>query len=332
MNGYLSRVARPLMSGAGLSSPRVTAQMIRTMRPGVNRTLVALSPVPAGTRSATVRTRYDGGAIRGEVRGEWVRGPRIADTPIHRDQQVLYYLHGSGFVVCSARTHRGLVARLSHRVGMPAFVLDYRLGPEYGWPSGGDDAIRGYHWLLSQGFAPEQIVIGGDSAGGHLALDLLAANHAAGVPQPAAMVLFSPLYDPTFQLAVDHQLNGHRDPIIDAVAAQKILRLYTRDADPDHHRMRIPLNTAMTLPDTLIQYGGLEVMGADARAMHAALTEAGALSLLQAWPDQSHVFQMFPRLTPESRHAVSAAAQFISSTMTADERRSRAPIPLPKGS
>ncbi|UVF80225.1 alpha/beta hydrolase [Gordonia mangrovi] len=309
VNSYLARVAQPLMVvGMGRSGP--PPRLISAMRPGVNRTLVAMSPVPSGTRVESVREVVDGG----QVRGEWVsahNGPaRPTASPSTR---VLYYLHGSGYVVCSARTHRGLVARLSRQTGLSAFSLDYRLGPEYRFPSAGDDAIRGYHWLLEQGYRPDQIVVGGDSAGGHLALDLLADNHRRGVGQPRGLVLFSPLYDPTFDLAVANQLRGTRDPVIDAVAAQRILQLYTGPAAPDHPRMRITLDAAMSLPPTLIQVGGLEVMGDDARAVARAMRSAGADVRLQEWPGQGHVFQMFPRLAPESRVALRQASAFLRS-------------------
>ena len=56
-----------------------------------------------------------------------------------------------------------------------------------------------------------------------------------------------------------------------------------------------------------------EVMADDARFLHAALVAAGAKSELQQWPDQGHVFQLFPMLSPESRHAVSEAARFVNS-------------------
>ncbi|WP_457590163.1 alpha/beta hydrolase fold domain-containing protein [Gordonia aurantiaca] len=102
------------------------------------------------------------------------------------------------------------------------------------------------------------------------------------------------------------------------MSARKILSLYTRTAEADHPRMRVRLRPDMTLPKTLIQYGALEVMGADARALHGEITSAGGLSVLQAWPDQGHVFQLMPRLSSEARHAVETAARFI--TVTAPER------------
>ncbi|GEE00515.1 hypothetical protein nbrc107696_09610 [Gordonia spumicola] len=310
-NGYVTLASRPMMAVLGRGAT-VAPTLLTAARPGVNRGLSAISPVPRGTRITQVR-EFSGD---GRVYGEWVHehdvyGGRVPDPSTGR--KVIYYIHGSGYVICSSRTHRGLVARLGRRAGMGAFSVDYRLGPEYRWPLGGDDAIRGYRWLLDQGFDGSQIVIAGDSAGGHLALDLLAANHRDGVAQPSAMVLFSPLYDPSFQLACALEESGVKDPIINARAATGFLRMYTGDADPDHPRMRVRLSPDMTLPRTLIQVGAREVMADDARAIDRVIREAGGEATLQEWPAQGHVFQMFPYFTPESRRAVHEAAAFLAS-------------------
>ena len=100
--------------------------------------------------------------------------------------------------------------------------------------------------------------------------------------------------------------------MIEAVAAQRILRFYTGGATADDPRMRIRLTADTSLPDTLIQVGGLEVMGADAAAVRDTLRDAGAVTEFQEWPDQGHVFQMFPYFTSESRLAVSQAAMFLA--------------------
>ena len=58
--------------------------------------------------------------------------------------------------------------------GLPVFVVDYRLAPRHRFPAAADDVRTGWDWLTDQhGFAPERMVIAGDSAGGHLAVDLL---------------------------------------------------------------------------------------------------------------------------------------------------------------
>ncbi|WOC12127.1 alpha/beta hydrolase [Gordonia sp. MP11Mi] len=309
LNAYVWRAARPLM-GVASRVPGIGPTALPLIRPALNGSLSAISPVPRGTKTTTVRRHVGNGQIRGEWTHEAHRFGGGVPSPSSR-RTILYYLHGSGYLVCSPRTHRGLVARLVRRAGIGAFSLDYRLGPEYRFPAGGDDAIRGYRWLLDQGFSSDQIIVGGDSAGGHLAQDLLAANHADGVPQPKAMVLFSPLYDPVFNVARALERTGVHDPHIHAASAQRLMGLYRGDAASDHPRMRIALTHDMDLPDTLIQYGAREVMADDARIIHRNLLAAGGSSTLQAWPDQGHVFQMFPYFTPESRRAVREAKDFI---------------------
>lgn len=309
LNGYVWRTARPMM-GVVSRVPLVGPAALTTVRPALNTSLAAISPVPRGTRATVFRAGHHGG----QVRGEWVHeadrfGGGIPDPASGRS--ILYYLHGSGYLICSPRTHRGLVARLTRRSGIGAFSLDYRLGPRHRFPAGGDDAIRGYRWLLSRGFAADQIIVAGDSAGGHLAQDLIAANHRDGVPQPRAMLLISPLYDPSFDMACALERTGVRDPHIDAVAARRLLRMYVGGADGAHARMRVALTPDMTIPDTLIQFGEREVMADDARAVHANILAAGGTSELQEWAGQGHVFQMFPYFTPESRKAVRQAKNFL---------------------
>lgn len=304
MNSSFTRVVNPASSLGRIGTPG----LLSAIRPVLNGGLNLMCPVPTGTRTETVR-RHVGD---GQVRGEWVWGPRVGQRRV-ADTQVIYYLHGSGYVICSPRTHRGLVSRLSHRTDRVAFSLDYRLGPEHRFPAAGDDTVRGYQWLLDQGYLAENIVVAGDSAGGHLAMDLLAANQADSRPQPRAMLLFSPLMDPTFGLALAREARGFRDPYFSARLGQHFLGMYTAGARADHPRMTVSLRPAGDLPTTLIQVGAREVMADDARFLHAALVAAGAKSELQQWPDQGHVFQLFPMLSPESRHAVSEAARFVNS-------------------
>lgn len=299
-----------LIAGTPLAAPALLLS-----RPVLNASLATFSPVPPGTRTTEVKEKVpaDGtGATGGWVRGEWIHegkafGGGIPDPDSGRS--IIYYIHGSGYLICSPRTHRGLVARLARRSGIGAFSIDYRLGPRHHFPTAGDDVIRGYRWLLRQGFSGSQIIVAGDSAGGHLAQDLLAANHRDGVEQPAAMLLFSPLSDPSFELARATEAGGVRDIAIDAQAATKLLRLYTGDTPADHPRMRVELTDEMTLPPTLIQCGANEVMVDDARLLHGMLLAADAHSELQEWPRQGHVFQMFGGTS--AKKAMSQARDFL---------------------
>lgn len=194
------------------------------------------------------------------VVGEWERAHGMPAK-----EGAIYFVHGSGYALCSPRTHRRLTARLSRLTGLPAFAIDYRLAPRHRFPTAADDVRAGWDWLTQQ-VPPEHVVIVGDSAGGHLAVDLLLQPDVA-VSGPAALVLFSPLIDLTFGLA----------------RAREELR-----RDPD------------------------------ARYLTADIRAAGGNCELQVWPDQVHVFQALPRLSPEAAKAMAQVARFIDTSRRAN--------------
>src|SRR5215207_150558 len=159
----------------------------------VARVMDAFGPPLAGTRVVPVDTRTSDGR---RVVGEWVHG---AGVPHHHADTAIYFVHGSGYALCSPRTHRQLVSWLSRLTGLPVFSVDYRLAPRHRFPTAADDVRSGWDWLIGDyGLAPKRTVVAGDSAGGHLSVDLLLQPD---VVQPSALVLLSPVADLTFTLA-----------------------------------------------------------------------------------------------------------------------------------
>jgi monoterpene epsilon-lactone hydrolase len=118
----------------------------------------------------------------GGVPGEWVGGNGAAKT-------VLLYLHGGGYFGCSAQSHRPITVGFALE-GFRVLAPDYRLAPENQFPAAVEDAVAAYRGLLGEGYSAERIVIGGDSAGGGLALALLLAAREGAIPFPAGACLF----------------------------------------------------------------------------------------------------------------------------------------------
>ncbi|MBI3224800.1 MAG: alpha/beta hydrolase [Mycolicibacterium cosmeticum] len=262
-------------------------------------------PSLSGARVEPVDVRLPDGR---RVVGEWVYGR----PDIEHQGSAVYYLHGSGFVLCSPRTHRRLTAWLSRLTGLPVFCIDYRLAPEYRFPTAATDVRSGWDWLRTErGFAPDRIVMAGDSAGGHLAVDLLLQPD---VPHPAALALFSPLFDMTFGLARTRDAL-RRDPAIRPRDAARLVGLYCSAHEMTHPGLTLDVRNGRALPPTLIQAGGAEMLLGDARKLHQDLRAAGTEAELQVWPDQVHVFQALPKLSPEARPAMRSASAFLSESL-----------------
>lgn len=251
----------------------------------------------------------------GAVRGEWVRGPSA-----ERDDAVIFYVHGSAYTICSSRTHRGVTTRLSELTGLPAFACDYRLAPRHRFPTAADDVRAAYAWLLDQGYAPERVVFAGDSAGGHLAVDLTTQILREGGTPPAALVLFSPVVDLSMGLARERE-RMRPDPMISAERAARLVRLYLADTDLDADGVRLRLDGLGSFPPTLIHAGGREMLAADAIELERMVSAIGGETELRIWPDQMHVFQALPRVAPEAGRALGQASRFILTRLEAGRAR-----------
>lgn len=290
---HVSAVLPPERAWALWASRQIVARVMDTFGPSL-----------AGTRVQHVDVRLADGR---RVVGEWVHGAGVetGDTAI-------YFLHGSGYALCSPRTHRRLVTWLSRLTGLPVFCVDYRLAPRHRFPAAADDVRSGWDWICTeQRLAPERIFVAGDSAGGHLAVDLLLQPEVA---HPAGLALFSPLVDLTFALARAREVL-HRDPAMRAADAARLVGLYYTGADVGHPRLTLDVAGGRRMPPMLIQAGGGEMLVADARALARDVSAAGGDCELQVWPDQVHVFQALPRLTPEAAPAMQRVAAFVEKSL-----------------
>lgn len=285
---------------------------VRTARAVVNNLMIRLCGPDPGTIWEPVRAEIEGHAIA----GEWVRGPGVES----RDDVAILYMHGSGFVICSLATHRGLVSRISAATGLPVFSLDYRLAPEHSFPAAHDDALSAYRWLLAEGYAPERIVVAGDSAGGHLSVSLAADVRREGLPLPAGLVLLSPFLDPSWKLCVERDLEV-RDPFFVPSTGRRVVDLYMHTAAPGEPRVHLLDSAFEGLPPVLIQTGGAESLSAEGEEFAARVTAAGGSCELQVWPGQIHVFQAAFRLVPEAGGAIAEIGRFVDELLSAKSRR-----------
>jgi acetyl esterase len=113
----------------------------------------------------------------------------------HAVLPVLLYLHGGGFTIGSIDTHDVLCRELARLSGAAVVSLDYRLAPEHQFPVAVNDAWDGMQWLRGQGtnlgLDTTRIAVGGDSAGGTLAIVCALMSRDAGLPL-ALQLLFYP--------------------------------------------------------------------------------------------------------------------------------------------
>jgi len=227
------------------------------------------------------------------------------------DSRVLFYLHGGAYCIGSPRSHRGLISHLALRSGARAIAPDYRLGPEHAFPAAIDDALAAYRGVIASGVDPARLVVGGDSAGGGLALALLVALRDAGDPLPACAVLLSPWTDLELSGA-SMTTRAALDPMLNAAAAPEAVSRYLQGANA-----RDPLASPLYadprgLPPMLIQVGDHEILLDDSVRFAERARAVGVDVTLDIWPEMIHVWQFFAGNVPEADEAIGKLAAFIS--------------------
>ena len=127
-------------------------------------------------------------------------------------KRIILYAHGGGFVAGSRKASRNLCASLANECAARLLLPDYRLAPEYPFPTPLEDLYNAYAWILHQKISPKEIILAGDGAGATLALSLLHYLKDKKVPLPAAVICISPWVDLSCDSSIFH-LRKHPDPI-----------------------------------------------------------------------------------------------------------------------
>ena len=225
-------------------------------------------------------------------------------------RQIILYFHGGGYIAGSPHTHAALAGRLARLTGMRLFAPSYRLAPEHPAPAAFDDARAAHAALLAKGYRPENIMLGGDSAGGGLALALLADLCQRGLP-PAAAFAFSPFTDQTFSGA-SVQENGRRDHFFPADRVQELAAMIGGNCDPRDPRLSPLFADFPNCPKVLLQVSTSEILRDDSVRMEAHLRQQGADVRLETWENAPHVWQLFDGYIPEAREALRNTASFLA--------------------
>ncbi len=231
--------------------------------------------------------------------------------PGQTSEGTIFYLHGGGYVAGSMRTHRPMMARFAALVRRKVYLPDYRLAPEYPAPAAFDDALAA--WRAIPGDGP--VILGGDSAGGGLALAVLARLLADKDPRIAGTFVFSPWTDLALTGPSLDQ-NAGSDVLLPVERIRELVGMVLGETDPRDPRIS-PLYAEFSgAPPVYIQASETEILRDDARRMVRLLQAQGVESRIDTWPDAPHVWQMLDGWLPEARVAMEKVADFVEDCLS----------------
>lgn len=273
----MSLSAKTIRAQMVLLKPLLASCSLETIRKGQNM----LGELMEARYRQQVRVRDHGFAT---FTGAWI-------MPCdERRQGVILYLHGGGYTCGNLDYAKGFGSMLAEECGMRVFCAGYRLAPEHPFPAALEDALEAYEYLLKKGYAPDKIVLCGESAGGGLCYSLCLRLQEQSLPLPRGIIGISPWTDLTASGA-SYEENKEIDPSLSAEQLDFYASCYATDRSTP---LVSPLFADLTgFPPSLLFAGKDEILRSDAEQMHQNLLHFGCKSTLYIRPGRWHAYILY---------------------------------------
>lgn len=243
----------------------------------------------------------------------------IGDVPVLRTvatpnpSGTILYLHGGGYIIGSAVTHKGITGHLAKLSGCEVITPDYRLAPEHPFPAALDDAESVYLALLNQGMSPGNLALAGDSAGGGLSIALAMKLRDHKRPLPSSITCFSPWVD----LSQGALYQPECEPVLQESWTANAARMYAGNEPLTTPLISPVFGQLDGLPPLLIQVGSQEILLNDATRLADTARRDGVNTHLEIYNNLWHVFQVHSGQMGRATEAMQVAAEHVREHLTA---------------
>ncbi len=218
----------------------------------------------------------------------------------------LLYIHGGGFTLGSSGVALPYVTELARRFGADSFSPDYRLAPEYRFPTNIEDCWNVYTALLADGWKPENIIWSGESAGATICLALLHLCKERGVPYPKAVIPLSPVTDAVGQSENDEAVIEGLD------SGDAIWNMYCPGQDLRDVRISPANGDLSGFPPVFLLAGGAEALMIDSLIFTKNAAKQGVDVQLKIGKDMIHTYPLDFLDYPEAREAFEEISLFCA--------------------
>ena len=291
--------------------------------------MLKLSP-----RKAAARPIVPKGYVRevvdlGNFKTEMYRN--TSNNADYSQRKLLLYHHGGAYITALSNDYRVKLKDYARACGNIDFCLpDYRVAPEHLYPAQAEDALANWDYLMNLGYRPQNIVIGGDSAGGNMTLTLMLRLRDMGKELPRGFFCMSPWGDASCSgrsyydnYRVDIMFGADHDPTPESISLvlESDIFCYCRGQDRTDPYVSPVYGDYHDFPSTaLIVVGGNETLLDDSRTVASKLQAAGTDVKLVIGEGMFHIYPMFSQFFPEAKQAFDQILDYVSKTFSAEEK------------
>lgn len=237
-----------------------------------------------------------------------------ADT--QTPKPILMYFHGGGFIMASIEAIEPQAKILATKGDIIVVSVDYALAPEHPFPAAHLDAIAAYDWLSKHtaelGGDPERIGIGGDSAGGNLAIDVSDERARRGESVPKAQLLYYPFTDIHSTHYKSYEIFGDGYGLDKNFIKMATKEVFSDQKDRDHRWMTPLLSVDFAKqPKTIVATAGFDPIRDQGVLFADALREHGVEVVHKHYPSLNHGFLEDSGVIDDAQKASFETAELI---------------------
>ena len=242
--------------------------------------------------------------------------------------KVIYYIHGGCYISGLTYNYRDFCAPFCDLAdGSEIILLDYSLMPEHKYPTQLNEAADLWNELTeSRSIRPDNIILGGDSSGGNLALALMLWLRDMGKSLPKSLFLLSPWTDMTISgksYAENYNKDveiGDKNGVFNEQTKQALLSSYLYDYIGDNDRTDPYISPAFAdykgFPPMLLFAGEDEMLLDDTLTVCKRAREAGVDVILETQPKMFHSYVLYTNYMPESKSSYRLLKDFIKNSFS----------------
>ncbi|HWP21271.1 MAG TPA: alpha/beta hydrolase [Candidatus Cryosericum sp.] len=208
----------------------------------------------------------------------------------------LVYFHGGGFALGLNPLHLKLACEYARKTPCKVLLADYRLAPKHPFPAGAEDCYAVFQWAAEHaqalGIDPERIALGGDSAGGALAMaaSLMARDRRGKAA--CFLLLIYPVADARQETL---SMKAFPDtPFWNARATKQMWDYYLCAGCPEKREYASPLEAESFagLPDAYVETAEFDCLRDEGAALARALEAGGSHVEYRSVSGATHGFEL----------------------------------------
>ncbi|KAL0941301.1 uncharacterized protein CTRU02_204064 [Colletotrichum truncatum] len=277
--------------------PPSQAKNALQLRAGINAGLAAFAKgaLPEGI----VETKHQITSFDGEQIAVYQYANELTDTS--NKQPAFVYVHGGGIVAGEIKPYSSLLAaNCAHNTGVQMFAVEYRLAPEFPYPTPAEDCYAALKWLNENG---EKLNIDSSrlgfyalSGGGGLAVGAALMARDRGLSPPLAkQILIYPMLDDRTNIQPENPLYNFLTWTNKAnqIGWNAYLEDKAGTDEVPEYAAPARVTNVEGLPSTYIDVGGLDLFCAESVAFASKLASADVQMEIHVYPGLPHIFDLF---------------------------------------